>query len=175
MRKIVIASKNPVKINAVKEAFESVFEGEEFELQGVSVNSEVPEQPIGDDQTYEGAYNRACNAQKSFNHADFWVGLEGGILKKNKTFEAFAWMVVLSKDNVGKSRTATFDLPREVSKLLDKGYELGEADDIVFKRSNSKQEQGAVGILTKGVVDRSRFYREAVILALIPFVNEELY
>lgn len=35
------------------------------------------------------------------------------------------------------------------------GMELGEADDHVFERSNSKQEDGAVGLLTKGLIDRT--------------------
>ncbi|MEA2092741.1 MAG: DUF84 family protein, partial [Patescibacteria group bacterium] len=55
------------------------------------------------------------------------------------------------------------------------GKELGEADDIVFQRNNSKQENGAVGILTGDVVDRTKCYTEAVILALIPFKNVNLY
>jgi non-canonical (house-cleaning) NTP pyrophosphatase len=53
--------------------------------------------------------------------------------------------------------------------------ELGHADDLVFNKSNSKQENGAVGILTENVIDRAEFYKQAVILALIPFKNPTLY
>ena len=53
--------------------------------------------------------------------------------------------------------------------------ELGEADDIVFGQSNSKQKSGAVGLLTGDIIDRKSLYEEAVVLALIPFKNEELY
>jgi non-canonical (house-cleaning) NTP pyrophosphatase len=52
---------------------------------------------------------------------------------------------------------------------------LGEADDIVFGRSNSKQDNGAVGLLTDNVIDRAQLYEHAMILALIPFKNELLY
>jgi non-canonical (house-cleaning) NTP pyrophosphatase len=55
------------------------------------------------------------------------------------------------------------------------GMELGDADDAVFGRSNSKQANGAVGILTGNVIDRAELYEQAVVLALIPFKNPELY
>jgi non-canonical (house-cleaning) NTP pyrophosphatase len=62
-----------------------------------------------------------------------------------------------------------------VVELIDQGMELGEADDVVFGRNNSKQKNGAVGILTGDVVTRTSYYVEAVCLALIPFRNWKLY
>jgi non-canonical (house-cleaning) NTP pyrophosphatase len=53
--------------------------------------------------------------------------------------------------------------------------ELGDADDVVFGRTNSKQENGAVGLLTENVIDRTAYYVQALILALIPFKNSVLY
>jgi non-canonical (house-cleaning) NTP pyrophosphatase len=51
----------------------------------------------------------------------------------------------------------------------------GKADDIVFSRSNSKQQNGAVGLLTKDVITRAAYYEPAVVLALVSFANPELY
>jgi len=45
----------------------------------------------------------------------------------------------------------------------------------VFGKENSKQTYGAVGLLTGDVIDRTRFYEDAVVLALIPFRNPDLY
>ena len=85
-------------------------------------------------------------------------------------------MVVKSKDGkLGKARTGTFFLPEKVCQLIKDGKELGEADDIVFGRKNSKQKDGTVGALTKGLIDRTAFYEHAVILALIPYINPDLY
>ena len=50
-----------------------------------------------------------------------------------------------------------------------------EADDIVFKRNNSKEKNGAVGILTNNLIDRTKYYEEAVVLSLIPFIKNELF
>lgn len=75
---------------------------------------------------------------------------------------------------MGSSRTATFVLPEEIAALVRQGVELGAADDIVFGRFNSKQSNGAVGILTADAIDRTRYYEHAVILALVPFKNPAL-
>jgi len=90
--------------------------------------------------------------------------------------EAFAWVVVKSNSGkFGKGRTGIFFLPLKVAELIKQGKELGEADDIVFGRTNSKQENGAIGILTGNVMDRTSYYADAVVMALIPFKNEHLY
>jgi inosine/xanthosine triphosphatase len=52
---------------------------------------------------------------------------------------------------------------------------LGEADDIVFGRKNSKTENGAIGLLTGNVINRAELYAHAVVLALVAFKNGELY
>jgi non-canonical (house-cleaning) NTP pyrophosphatase len=74
----------------------------------------------------------------------------------------------------GKARTGAFMLPQEVATLVRSGVELGHADDQVFGRSNSKQTNGAVGLLTADLIDRQHYYEHAVVLALIPFKNTAL-
>ncbi|MFA6096207.1 MAG: inosine/xanthosine triphosphatase [Candidatus Paceibacterota bacterium] len=175
MKKVVIASKNPVKIEAVRQGFEKMFIGEKFEFVGVSVPSGVKDQPFDNEETLRGATNRVDNAFAEDRSADLYVGIEGGIEPVGKEMEAFAWVVIRSSKKYGKSRTGTFFLPKEVVKLIKEGRELGEADDIVFKRNNSKQQNGAVGILTGNAIDRTKYYSEAVVLALIPFKNADLY
>lgn len=175
MKQVIIASKNPVKIQCVKQAFEKVFPDQVFQFKGISVPSGVSDQPMTDEETFAGARNRAINAGKAEAEAHYWAGVEGGIQKNGSEMEAFAWVVILSADKSGKARTASFQLPPAVVELIDQGMELGHADDMVFKRNNSKQKNGAVGILTNDLIDRVGYYEPAVILALIPFLNEALY
>lgn len=175
MPKVIVASKNPVKINAVSRGFEMMFPGEDFEVEGVSVSSGVNEQPNGSSEIFQGALNRAENLSKIVN-ADFWVGIEGGVQEADSEMESFAWVVVKSNNGrLGKGRTGGFFLPPKIAELIKGGKELGEADDIVFGRVNSKQENGAVGILTDNAVDRTKSYADAVMFALIPFKNKSLY
>ncbi len=173
--KIIVASKNPVKVNAVKIGFERIFPELKAAFEGVAVPSLVSDQPLSDEETLRGAANRAKNAKADFPNADYWVGIEGGIEMQGDDMTAFAWIVIQSNDSLGKARTGAFFLPPPVVALIKQGKELGEADDIVFGASNSKQKGGAVGLLTQQVIDRTSLYVEAVIMAFIPFKNPGLY
>ncbi|MFS8130953.1 MAG: inosine/xanthosine triphosphatase [Candidatus Dojkabacteria bacterium] len=175
MKKVIVASTNPVKIKATEEGFKKVFPNEEFEFVGISAASGVSDQPMSDDETYSGAMKRSQNAKAQSLNADFWVGIEGGIQDEEGEMGAFAWIVVSNKEKVGKGRTGEFILPQKISELIRGGMELGDADDKVFGGTNSKQKNGSIGILTKDVLTRATFYEPAVVMALIPFVNPELY
>lgn len=175
MKNIIVASSNPVKIRAVQGAFNRVFGEGTHHAEGRVTASGVSLQPITDEETLAGARNRAASARESHPEADYWAGVEGGIQDGADGMQAFAWIVLLGSGLTGEARTAAFRLPTEVARLVRDGKELGEADDIVFGRMNSKRQDGAVGILTGGVIDRARYYEEAVVLALIPFINRELY
>lgn len=175
MQKIIVASKNPVKINAVRLGFERMFPGQAFEVSGIGVPSGVSDQPMDDAETQRGANQRAENARRAKPDVDFWVGLEGGIHRQGQEMMAFAWIVVLGEKLQGQARSGAFFLPPKVCDLIRQGKELGEADDIVFGHSNSKQQGGAVGLLTNNLIDRTKLYAETVVLALVPFGNEKLY
>ncbi|MSP13769.1 MAG: non-canonical purine NTP phosphatase [Chloroflexi bacterium] len=174
-QKIVLASTNPVKEQATLEGFRRMFPGEEFTVEMVAVPSGVSYQPMSDAETLQGAWNRAQNAAGRAPGADYWVGIEGGVAEMAGALAAFAWVVVCSGDRSGQARTGTFFLPDRVGALVRQGKELGEADDIVFNRSNSKQENGAIGILTGNVIDRVQLYAPAVVLALVPFKHPAWY
>jgi inosine/xanthosine triphosphatase len=174
MKTIIVASTNPVKIHAALAGFRALFPSEEFTAQGISVPSGVSNQPMSDEETLTGASNRAKAAREHVPDADFWAGIEGGCEEKFGELWAYAWVVVMGDGWVGKSRTAAFTLPHEIAELVQQGVELGEADDRVFGRSNSKQANGAVGILTNDVIDRAGYYEHAVVLALVPFKNPRL-
>ncbi|MEQ8358977.1 MAG: inosine/xanthosine triphosphatase [Cytophagales bacterium] len=173
--KILVGSKNPVKINSVKQAFSKAFSTVMFEVEGVNSESGVPDQPVGDSETFHGAVNRAEYIFKKHPNADYWVGIEGGIeIDEEDDMEAYAWVYIKSLKLKGKAKTANFYIPKEVSKLVREGHELGHADDMVFGKSNSKQSSGSVGILTNGLLNRTEYYEQAVLLALIPFLNPKL-
>ena len=173
--KVLVASKNPVKINSVKNGFEKVFKNETFIIEGISVSSDISDQPMTVTETFTGAKNRVKNIKNQSQETDYIVGIEGGLEIFENQYYAFAWVIIDDGNKIGKARTASFMLPPKITQLIEQGMELGHADDIVFKQSNSKQKQGSVGILTKGLIDRTEYYTPAVILALIPFINNDLF
>ncbi len=171
---VLVGSKNPTKIKAVIEAFKRVFKKNNVVVSGVSVSSGVPDQPMGSNETKTGAVNRLKKLKA--HRADFYVGIEGGCGYVDKTLYAFAWVVVENKKGrQGQGKTSMFQLPKKIKDLIEGGVELGVADDIVFNRKSSKKKDGAIGILTGGLIDRTKYYEEAVILSLIPFLNKKLF
>jgi len=174
-KKIIIASQNPVKINSVERGFARMFPGMVYQCDGVSVPSGVADQPMSDAEALRGAEQRAKNARAHSPDANYWIGIEGGVEEKYGSMEAFAWVVVIDAQVVGRGRSCSFFLPQAVIDLIRDGKELGDADDEVFGRTNTKQQNGAVGLFTGDAVTRTSAYADAVTMALIPFKNTEYY
>ncbi|MAT41692.1 MAG: inositol monophosphatase [Anaerolineaceae bacterium] len=176
MKTVSIASLNPVKKQAIQNGFLSVFPDEVFQWQTINVPSGVSDQPKTNQETLTGAMNRLASIRRLQPDSDFWVAVEGGVeFHGTQEMSAFAWIVIQNPFQTGKARSASFHLPPKITQLVLEGKELGEADDIVFQQSNSKQKNGAVGLLTRDQITRTSLYEQAVILALIPFINSGLY
>ena len=118
--KIIVASKNPVKVNATRRAFEQMFPAENmFEVEGVSVSSGVRDQPLTFDETLLGARTRVDNAQAIYPDADYWVGLEGGVDLHGGDMAVSGWVVARDRSGrEGKSMTNTIYLPPKVAELV---------------------------------------------------------
>ena len=171
--KVVVASRNPVKVEATRSAFASQFPGVSLDVVPVEVDSGAGDQPDSDAATRQGARTRAERAREQIPAADFWVGLEGGVERLGERLVAFAWMAILGPTGgLGEARSTTLPLPPAVRELVDAGVELGVANDRVFSTLNSKQGGGAFGLLTDGLYTRESVYRETLVMALVPFVNE---
>jgi inosine/xanthosine triphosphatase len=178
--KIIIASLNPVKINAAKGAFTALWPEGGFDFIGVDVPSGVGEQPIGSDQTRLGALNRIANARKAHAGADYYIAFEGGVEETgtptHPVMTSVIWVVTSSADGyTSPSRCVTFEIPPPIATLIRSGMTLGDADDQVFNRKNSKQQNGSIGIVTHDVLTRTSVYRDGAVMSLVPFVNPHLY
>lgn len=167
--KVAVGSKNPVKVAAVQSSFEKVWS---CECVPCSVPSGVSDQPVGDDEARKGALNRAIAARDHLN-ADFGVGLEGYVVDSEYGMFLCGWVAVVNKEGKrGFGSAGHVLLPERIASRLRKGEELGPVMDDVVEDHNTKQKQGAVGILTKGMVLRQQGFERAVVFALAPFVNE---
>ena len=174
--KIAVGSQNPVKIQSALTGFQSMFPDQEFLAEGFAVASNVSDQPMSCDETLLGANNRANSLKQIAPDASFFVGIEGGIEVIDDTLFANAWIVIIdASGKVGSGRSGSFALPPKVKELVESGIELGHANDKVFKEHNSKQQGGAVGSLTDGVITRQTLYEHAMALALIAFKQPDLF
>lgn len=173
--RVAIGSKNPVKIEAVKEAFAKVWTDQKFEFIGVEVPSGVPDQPMSDEESIKGATTRASNAFKS-QDADFGVGLEGGLQKIGERWFDCGWIVVVDKKGkMGVGSSLRLEAPAKMMELIQQGIELGKVNDIFFKKENSKHDQGHFGLMTNNAVTRKEGYRDGIIAALSAFIHPELF
>src|SRR3989338_2456718 len=171
--KISIGSKNPVKIAAVKDGLAETFPGAEF--LPIEVNSSVSAQPIGDEETSKGAINRAKEALKATG-ADFGVGLEGGVKETEHGMMGTVWCAIVDKNGkISLGGGLHYHVPDFAADKIRKGVELGKAMDELTKRKNTKHQEGAIGIVTKGVIDRKKAYESIVRLAVAKHVSHELY
>ncbi len=174
---ILVGSKNPVKINAVREALSNYFQ--DIEVTGIEVESGVSIQPVGD-ETFIGAKNRALNLkaldESNKINADLFVGIEGGISKEFDRWFAFGCMCIIDKSgNIGFGTSPHFQLPVLVVEKLLKGTELGIVMDEIKNEENTKQKHGAIGYFTNGVMNRKELYIEGLKVAIIPFLHKDKY
>lgn len=177
MVKVLVGSKNPAKIDSVKEAFSHYFK--ELEVIGVDVESDVPEQPINN-QTFEGAQNRAKALHKiNLEHkygASFFVGVEGGIIHLYSRWFSFAVSCIM--DETGKTGfgiSPNFELSEAMSTEILQGVELGVIAERLTGEQNVNHKGGIIGFLTKGIIDRRSLQVPALVTALVPFLNKEIY
>jgi len=175
MIKIAVGSTNPVKIKSVSLAFTKVWPHHHFDVQGVSVSSGVPSQPLSDTESIQGALNRARTAQKLLA-ADYGVGLEGGLQLIEKLWFNCGWMAVIDKQGiVGLGSTARIITPPPMVDMIKKGTELGSVVDHFFGTKNAKQGVGHFGLMTNQAITRESGYTDGVIMALVRFLHPELF
>lgn len=174
VRHVVVGSANGVKIAAVRAVLARL--GLDATCDGVAVPSGVPEQPWGDEETQRGAETRARAALER-THADLAIGLEGGVVAlPDGGVRSCAWAVAVDRRGTrGIGGSLAMPLPGVVAERLRAGESLGDAMDAVARRIGTGRGEGAVGILTAGLVDRQRAYEPLVTYALIPWLAPDYF
>lgn len=173
--KVMVASLNPVKIEATRLALVEIYPDAALQVQGLAVPSGVAAQPLSCQETYDGARHRALAAKVACPEATLWVGIEAGIEQRAGFAMTFAWIQVLGPHLDNACRSASLTLPPMVANAVAKGEELGAAMDRLFKLTNCKQGGGAIGVLTQHRLTRRQVYQNALILALAPYYHPTPY
>ncbi len=171
--KIAVGSKNPVKVAAVENVARKVWPN--CEVTGVEVDSGVSVQPRSDDEAILGATNRARAALEAMN-ADYGVGLEAAAIDRLEGTFTNHWVVVVNRaGEKGVGGGGGILLPEKVAAEIQKGRELGPVMDEFIGEDNTKQKNGAVGILTNDIVTRTSAFEKTVAYALTRFINPQYY
>lgn len=150
--KLYVGSINRVKVSAVVEALD------DFDLNIIpfEATSEVGPQPIGDEQTLQGAINRA----KSLPTNGLRIGLEAGVTLLNNQLFLVNFGALIDEDGelyvAGGTR---IPLPEHIKKLiLEDKLELADAMEQTYKVEGIKHQNGAIGYFTNDLVKRKEIF-----------------
>lgn len=154
--KIITGSTNPTKINACKAVFP------EYDVIGIAADSNVSPQPSSDEETRQGAIHRAI-ASFEGSEGGIGIGLEGGIMYVENMLYLCNWgALAVSSEKIFTASGARIVLPESFISELDKGRELGDIMAEYAKKANVRSKEGAVGIFTNDLIDRSEMFTHVV-------------
>ena len=172
--KILMGTKNPGKIEGARQAYEKY----SVEIEGISVESEVGNQPFNE-EIWQGAKNRIKNLKKYANNnnikADFYIASEAGIT--NLLGEWIDINAVVIEDSKGFQSIGTsqgFPIPDKYIEEI-KQTELGKVMDRLFRGKELGKGKGGISFLTKDEITRIDLTRNAFIMALTRFINEDIW
>ena len=176
--KIIVGSKNQVKIDAVKEV---VFDYPLFagcEVVGEDPNVPVYGQPKTLQETIEGARDRS---RAVFGDCKYSFGIESGLMAvphtKTGVMDITACAIYDGKGfYLGLS--SAFEYPVKVTELvLHSGLDVSQAYKALGLTANEKigVAEGVIAHLTKGRLNRKNYTKQAIMMALTQLENPELY
>lgn len=163
---VKVASDNPVKVEAIKTAFERYFvEVEAFPYQ---VNSGVPEQPTNN-CVFEGAEHRLAELKKICGEYDFLASCESGLICQSGHW--FNVQVVIVEDKKGKSGFGVSQGYEVPAQYIDEILSTNMAD-FLHKRFNGR---GGTRVLTKNQFTRKTLIQDGTIMALASVLNGDIW
>ncbi len=165
---IAVGSLNPVKIEAVRNVMERIYGS--VRIFAVDSKSGVPEQPF-EDETVQGAINRAKGAIGDHKMA---VGIEAGVFERyDGLYDVQHCAVIDSDGKITIGMGSGFRYPDKVAELVRNGKTVGEAMKEIYSGKDIGREQGAIGILSKGLLDRRELTEQSVLNAMLPRIWDE--
>ncbi len=175
--KVLIATKNPGKIEGAKRALQEYFEN--VEIEGIGTSSDVSDQPVND-EIYKGAKNRVKNLKKYAREnnieADLFFSVESGI---NNALGR--WMItniaVIEDNNEFESygTSPSFPVPDKLVKdVID--TDLTQAMNKVLPKDNERHNKGGgIQLLTHDKISRIDLTKMAFIMALTKYINGDIW
>jgi inosine/xanthosine triphosphatase len=186
--RILVGSTRRPKIAAVEEAIRDfglvLAPGSDFEVVGAEVESGVGHTPANRIELMLGARQRAeallRMAREKAQSAQYFVGLEGGLdtIEEQGQRRVFleSWAYVSDGRHGHYGRSGGVEIPDALAReVLEDGVELSVAIDRFAGAVGIRDNQGAWGVLSSGLISRTEAFRVAVVAAFAPFYNSKMY
>jgi non-canonical (house-cleaning) NTP pyrophosphatase len=174
----LVGSESEIKLSAIRNSLSLIVPGNKWDIVGVPAQSGKPEQPV-EEQTLEGAINRANDALSLSPDSDLVIAIESGIFKiPDNSSEGFSWhdkaiiycltrdgqshiyyskTVKFPTDCVDEARRRGFDKCTVAMVMLEKGLIKNHKDphaDISPFKPRAEYLQEAASLLCKDLFNQ---------------------
>jgi non-canonical (house-cleaning) NTP pyrophosphatase len=161
--KITLGSMSTHKLNAVRQACQEL--GLDAVVLGVKTQSGQNEQPVGFDETFGGALNRATSAM-SQNPDSIAIGIESGIFHFGVTLDIAVIVVLTPDDRRIVTTSEGIEFPEEFVRIAEeRGFETTTVGSVITERLGGDPTDPH-SVLTKGKVTRTKTLVDALKTAL---------
>ncbi|MBJ7449947.1 MAG: DUF84 family protein [Parachlamydiales bacterium] len=178
---IAIGTKNSAKVQAVRELILNYSALCFATVRSVSTSSNVSDQPLTLEETIQGAKSRALNAYELVDGCTFGIGIESGLFPCHSVRSEYLHTCagcVFDGKNYYLGLSTSFEVPPHILKhLIDDHMDLAQAclHVKITKDQNIGMNEGLVGLLTNGRVNRKDYSKECLTMALIQLENAHLF
>ena len=163
--KVKVGSKNEVKIKVVEEVLSDYFD---VEIESKEIDK-IPEQPFNDEII------RSAKKKADISGGyDYGIGIESGIITTDDG--TFSVEYAFVKDKYGFESTGHgpgFPVPKNWKSELENNINLGDKIKVYFE--DYSDESGSIGLLTDNKIKRRDCIKNALLSAMIPRLNSNIY
>jgi len=163
---VTVATRNPVKVEAVRAAFERFYPEADLRVEGIPIEHDTPEQPTGA-EIEAGTIVRA-EAAAAHGNTDLGIGLEAGLLRPPNSERWLSVQLCAIADTAGRVAVGLgpgYELPDKIREAVLAGEPLRAAFTRILGVEDVDQ-LGAVYPISGGRVDRRMLAEQATLMAL---------
>ncbi|MBE0634621.1 DUF84 family protein [Candidatus Bipolaricaulota bacterium] len=172
--KVSVATNNLAKVSAVGRALAETFGDKVIEIKQLNMQLDLPEQPLSD-AIAAGAATRA-QAALSHSDADLGIGIEAGLMQLPGTQHWMSVQVCVLAHRDGRQAIGMgpgFELPQPILDAVLAGEPLRKAFERLLDAKDSDR-RGAIFFLSDGLLDREELTLQAVRMALLPWMRNDM-
>ena len=154
------------------------------ELVSRDVEHGAPAMPLSLGDLLAGSRQRAQQAlaavRREGRTVELAVGLEGGLDVREegggRRGFLMSWAYVTDGRRGWHGCGGAIEVPAAVvDRVVQEGVELSVVIDALAGQEDTRSRQGAWGVLTRGLLDRTRSFELALLNAMAPFYNQGVY
>lgn len=185
---VAVGSQNKAKVASAGQALQRLSQAfrqgldDTFSILTAATVTSVADMPLSQKEMRQGALQRALFVYRYFTEKktaiDFALGLEGGVYRFAGDDTAYLqnWVYAYNGTKGFFGSSASLPLPQEICHaLFDEGRELAEVIDRMTGLEDVRSNEGAFGILTRNLLTRSQSFEQAIVNAMVPFLNQRYY